>query len=248
MRFVAIRIMLLVAFAALTALILTFTSGAPFSLALTPQLSALYFIPVNIIGLWLLARHARTSGRTLADLLDFDSAKIGRDFLQGLLWLFLLFIPFAIAINLVMLLLFGPAEMFSGFETVFAPEPGQLVSLPVWFAWTSAIVTAVLFPLTNAPAEELIYRRHAQTRLLQRGLPVWAAVALAAAAFGLQHILLAPTASAMLVYGVAFTFWGAGAGYIYLLSGRLMPLVFAHFITNLMFGVGPVILLALGIF
>lgn len=248
MRLVAIRILLLFAFAALTAYILTLTSGASVSLALTPQLSALYFIPVNLIGLWLLMRHGRREGLSLAGMMDFDRRRIGKDFLLGLLWLFLLFIPFAIAINLVMLLMFGPADMFMSFETIFAPDPSQLVPLPAWFAWTSAVVIAVLFPLTNAPAEELTYRAHAQTRLLRRGNPAWVAIVISALAFGIQHVLLAPTPAAMLVYGVAFTFWGAGAGVIYLKGGRLMPLVLAHFITNFMFGVAPVILLALGVF
>lgn len=247
MRFVAIRLTLLLAFAALTALILTATTGARFSLALTPQLSAFYFIPVNIIGLWLLVRHGRSTGQSLSDMLNFDSTRIGRDFLMGLLWLFVLFIPFTITINLVMVLLYGPANLFAGFETVFAPDPSQLVALPAWFAWSAAILTALLFPLTNAPAEELIYRGHAQTRLKRHGHPAWTAIAISAAAFGLQHILLAPSAPAMLVYGAAFTVWGAGAGIIYNRTGRLMPLVFAHFVTNFMFGVVPVILLAFGI-
>lgn len=246
MSLVVIRIGLLLTFAALTALIISSSTGAAFSLAVTPQLSALFFIPVNLIGLWLLVRWGRSQGLTLARMMDFDRSRLGRDVLMGLLWMVVLFVPFAAAINLAMLVFYGPADMVSAFETVFAPDPGQFVQLPTWFAWSSAVLVAVLFPLTNAPAEELTYRRHAQTGLQARGWPVWAAISLPAIAFGLQHVFLAPSVAGMAVFGIAFTFWGAGAGLIYLKSGRLMPVVVAHFLTNFMFGFFPFIFLALG--
>src|SRR5690606_34882091 len=122
--------------------------------ALTPQLSALYFIPVNIACLWLLRARLHVAGSGLRRLAGYDPSRLGRDLLQGLGWLFVLFFPFVLAVNLAMLVLFGPSEMFGAFETVFAPDPSLQLEFAPWFALTSALLTAVLFPLTNAPAEE----------------------------------------------------------------------------------------------
>jgi membrane protease YdiL (CAAX protease family) len=157
-----------------------------------------------------------------------------------------LFVPFILAVNLAMLLLFGPNGMLDAFERVFAPDPTLQLEWPFWFALSSALVTAVLFPLTNAPAEELVYRAHAQGELLAAGRSRFTAVLLPAVAFGLQHLLLAPSAAGMLVYGIAFLGWGLGAGLIYLRQRRLMPLVLAHFYTNAMFSVAPLVLVLVG--
>src|SRR5690606_13747823 len=205
-----------------------------------------YFIPVNIVSLVLLGRHLRPRGLTLAGLAGFERARLGRDVLQGFLWLFVLFIPFALVINLVLLALFGTSGWLPAFETVFAPDPSQLVEFAPWFAWAAAAVTAVLFPLTNAPAEELTYRGHAQGALLAAGRPAWLALGLPAVAFGLQHVLLAPSAAGMLVYACAFVAWGLGAGIIYRRQGRLMPIIVAHFLTSLMTSAVPLVFLLAG--
>lgn len=242
-RLVGIRILLLFSAAVFTALLVSGVTGAAFSPALTTQLSALYFIPVNILSLMMLRRHLRVRGLTLAELAGWNRSRLGRDILQGLLWLFVLFIPFALAINLVMLVLFGPGGMLPAYETVFAPDPSQLIEFAPWFAWSSALVIAVLFPLTNAPAEELVYRGHAQGKLFAAGRPAWLALGLPALAFGLQHVLLAPSVAGMAVYGFAFLTWGLGAGLIYRWQGRLMPVIVAHFITNFMTSIAPLIIL-----
>src|SRR5690606_2451505 len=96
---VALRIALLVAAAAVTAGLVSYLTGAAFSLALTPQLSALYFIPVNLVCLALLRRRARRQGVGLRELAGYDRLRLGRDLLQGLLWLFVLFVPFVAAVN-----------------------------------------------------------------------------------------------------------------------------------------------------
>lgn len=247
MRLVLLRIALLASAAVTTALIVSEVSGAAFSPALTTQLSALYFIPVNVICLLVLRRHLRSHGTTLSALADFDRARLGRDVLQGFLWLFVLFVPFAVVINLVMLLLFGPGGMLAAYETVFAPDPSLLLEFSPWFAWTSALAVAVLFPLTNAPAEELVFRGHAQGGMFKAGRPAWLALLLPAAAFGLQHVLLAPSTAGMAVYGFAFLAWGLGAGIIYRRQGRLMPLIVAHFMTNAMTSIAPLIFLLLAL-
>lgn len=229
--------------AVLTALIVSAATGAAFAPSLTTQLSALYFIPVNVVCLLLLRRSLHTRGSTLRALAGFDRSRLARDVLQGLMWLFVLFIPFVLVVNLVMLIMFGAGGMLAAFETVFAPDPTLVVEFAPWFAWASALITAVLFPLTNAPAEELVYRGHAQGGLFTAGSPAWLALGLPAVAFGAQHVLLAPSPAGMVVFGCAFFAWGLGAGLIYKKQGRLMPVIVAHFITNLMFAIAPVIIL-----
>lgn len=246
MRLIALRIAMLIAAAALTAGLLSALTGAAFSLALTPQLSALYFVPVNLLCLWFLRRHLHARGSSLRRLADFEPSRLGRDLLHGLLWLFVLFLPFIAAVNLAMLVLFGPSGMLAAYETVFAPDPTLQVEFAPWFALSSALLTAVLFPLTNAPAEELVYRGHAQGGLLADGRPAWLALLLPALAFGAQHVLLAPSAAGMLVYAFAFVAWGLGAGLIYRRQGRLMPLILAHFFTNAMFSVVPLVFYFVG--
>lgn len=246
MVLVLVRLFLLFAAAAAVAGGLSWATGARFSLALTPQLSALYFIPVNLACLWLLRRRLRTTRRGLRELAGFEPRLLRRDALQGLLWMVVLFVPFIIAVNLTMLLLFGPGGMLPAFETVFAPDPDLQREWAPWFNWTTALVTALLFPITNAPAEELVYRGHAQGELLRGGATPWVAVLVPAVLFGLQHLLLAPSAAGMLVYGVAYLFWGAGAGLIYLRQRRLMPLIFAHLYTNGIFSLAPLLILFLG--
>ncbi|MFA5569305.1 MAG: CPBP family intramembrane glutamic endopeptidase [Trueperaceae bacterium] len=247
MGFALLRVALLFGAAAATAALVSLAAGVGFSLALTPQLSALYFIPVNVLCLWLLRRNLHARGSSLRSLADYDGARLGEDVLKGLLWLVVLFVPFIIAINLTMLVLFGPAGMLAAYETVFAPDPAASVAFAPWFAWTSAILVALVFPLTNAPTEELVYRGHAQAGLLRAGRPAALAMLLPAAAFGLQHVLLAPSAAGMLVYAVGFFSWGAVAGLIYLRSGRLMPLILAHLITNGLTSLAPLAFLLAGV-
>ncbi len=247
MNLALLRVALLFAAAAITAWLLSAGAGVGFSLALTPQLSALYFIPVNVLCLWLLRRALHVRGSSLQRLADYERGRLGRDVLLGLLWLMVLFVPFAIAINVTMLIMFGPAGMLAAYETVFAPDPAASVAFAPWFAWASAILVAVAFPLTNALTEELIYRGHAQGGLLRAGRPAAVAVLVPAVAFGLQHILLAPSAAGMIVYAVAFFSWGAVAGVIYLRRGRLMPLIVAHLITNGLTSLAPLVLLLAGV-
>lgn len=233
--------------AAVTAALVSAIAGVGFSLALTPQLSALYFIPVNVLCLWLLRRTLHARGSSLRRLADYQPARLGRDTLYGLLWFVVLFVPFAIALNATMLIMFGPSGMLPAYETVFAPDPAASVAFAPWFAWSSAVIVAVLFPLTNAPTEELVYRGHAQGGLMRAGRPAAVAVLVPAILFGLQHVLLAPSTAGMIVYAAAFFSWGAVAGLIYLRQGRLMPLIVAHLVTNGLTSLAPLIFLLAGV-
>lgn len=217
-------------------------TGRPIAFPPTPEVACLYFIVVNGVCLWLLRGILRREGDSLAALIGFSRARLGRDVLWGLLWLVVLYLPFVAAVIGTMVILFG-ADAFGSFERVFAPAPGGVAAFPFWFGLAAAIATATLFPLLNAPTEELWYRGYAQRRLgAATGRP-WLGIVAQALIFGAQHLLLAPTVAGMAVYGVAFVVWGAGAGLIYHRQGRLLPLIVAHFATNFAFSLAPLIIL-----
>jgi membrane protease YdiL (CAAX protease family) len=74
----------------------------------------------------------------------------------------------------------------------------------------------------------------------------WPGILVAALGFGLQHIVFAMTLASALAYVVGFFLWGLGAGYLAFRHGRLAPLVVAHFISNLSFGIIPLLLIQEG--
>lgn len=236
--FSAIRTPLLLAGALATVGVLAAT-GAP--LAAVGQFSVAYFTAVNIVCWWLLHRRLRAEGRTFADLIR--PGRIVPDIAWGLLWVLVLYFPFAGVLVGTTALLFA-GDLGAGLGAVFAPA--EFVPLPAWASWTYALVAAIAFPLLNAPIEELYYRGYAQEAFAANGRP-GAALLVPSAGFAVQHIFLAPTWQAALIYLVAFTCWGFGAALIRRRQGGLLPLIVAHLITNAAFGVFPV-LLALGVF
>ena len=242
MRLVLLRIGLLLLAALLTSEGLALLTGVSWDLALASTYSALYFIPVNILCLLILRGRLHREGTSLRALAGFDRSRLGRDLLLGLLWQFVLFVPFFLAISLTMLLLFGVSDYSGAFERTFAPDPGSLEAVPLPLFTAAAALVALLFPITNAPTEELYYRGYAQGWLLRSGRAVATAIVVPSLAFGAQHILLAPTAPAALVYFVAFTLWGLGAALIRQRTGRLMPLIFAHLFTNAFSATVPLVL------
>jgi membrane protease YdiL (CAAX protease family) len=194
-------------------------------------LSALYLAPVNAASLLLLRWALHREGRRVRELIGFDRARLGRDILWGLLWLVVLYLPFAGAIIGTMFLLYG-ADALISFEAVFVPAGDYLV-MPPALAIVFAVVVVVTFAPLNAPTEELVYRGYAQGGLSRALRSNWLAVVIPAIGFGLQHIFFAATAPGMLVFAVAFFVWGLGSGVIYLKQGRLMPLIVCHLIVNL---------------
>jgi membrane protease YdiL (CAAX protease family) len=195
------------------------------------MLSALYLAPVNVASLLLLRWALHREGRRIRDLIGLDRARLGRDALWGLLWLMVLYLPFAGAIIGTMFALYG-AEAFTSFEKVFVPADGYLV-MPPALGVVFAVVVVLTFAPLNAPTEELVYRGYAQGGLQAALKWKWLAVVIPALGFGLQHVFFAATAPGMLVFAVAFFVWGLGSGLIYLKQGRLMPLIICHLIVNL---------------
>ncbi len=205
------------------------------------MLSALAMLPVNVVTLLLLARWLRRDGRRIRELIDFSAARLPRDLLWGLLWFVVLQTAFMAVIFLIMGLRYG-AGMFEAFATIFVDE--SALQPPPAVTITLAVITAITFAPLNAPAEELVYRGYAQTALVRHRLPIVLAIGLPALLFGLQHLFYAPTAAAMPVFGCAFVVWAVGAGLIVLKQGRLMPMIIAHLLVNLLTSV-PLLLVPL---
>jgi membrane protease YdiL (CAAX protease family) len=223
----------LVGLSALAVWALLSTSGEPIGYSAVTQYSALALAPVNLLCLYLLSRVLCRDGGSIRQLAGLTRARLGRDIAWGLLWLAVLYLPFALAVVGTMLVLFG-GDAFTSFERVFAPDPSAGPLLPQAVAIVLAVLTVVTFAPLNAPTEELVFRGYSQGRLA-RVWPASLAVLVPAVIFGLQHALFAPSVEGAIVYVVAFFVWGLGSGLIYLRQRRLAPLVYCHLIVNLLF-------------
>lgn len=203
-----------------------------------PPLDMLYFPFVNIICGIVIWSTFRQHDTPIWAYLGFEKRRIGKDIAWGFLWLIVTYIPMVIALMGAMYFMFG-ADMFNNFEQVFSKSHPQL---PGGVIAVTSIFSAIVF-LANAPIEEIIYRGWLQNGLMQRhGTMI--AIAVQGLLFGLQHTMFAVDVRGMVVYGFMFFAWGITAGIIVYKQKRLAPMVIAHWIVNVAFGVGP--MLALG--
>jgi len=216
-----------------------FALRRPFSFPPLVDISALYFVVGNVVCYFLLRRVLGQEGCSIPQLLGFSRDRLGRDILWGLLWTLVLYVPFAAALLGTLGLMFG-GEAFARMASVFTPTVNG-PSLPPWAGLIAAITAAILFPITNAPIEELYYRGYAQPRIAAATGRPWAGMLIPTLGFGLQHILLAPTGTGMVVFASSFFAWGLGAAIIYRRQQRLIPLIVAHFVTNLLFSLVPLV-------
>lgn len=224
--------LLRIALVAIASTLVWLIAGAlPDTFPPSPLLSAVAMLPVNVICLLLVIHLVRRQGGSVAVLLGWRKDRIGRDLAWGLLWLAVMYLPFVGVMIGIMALKFGP-ELFGSFETVFVSGSLPELSASVW--GVLGAISVLTFAPLNAPTEELVYRGYAQGRLARR-LPLAVAIAIPAALFGIQHIWYAPTPDAVLIFLCCFTVWGLISGLIYRWQRRLMPLVFAHFLVNLVF-------------
>jgi membrane protease YdiL (CAAX protease family) len=211
--------------------------GNPDASSLTFVPSSLYYTFANLASLFVLHRLCRGEGIRLPDLLGpARGGRWPRELLFGLLWFLAPYVPFAARVMGVPLLVYGPGA-FGQFQGIFAPAGDPWFGLPVW----TAVLGLLVFPLINAPTEELHYRGYAQQRLVALGSRPWAAMLLVALGFGLQPLTRAPTALGGATFVVAFFLWGLGANVIYSRQQRLAPLIFAHYLCNFMV---PLVLVA----
>lgn len=194
--------------------------------------AAASMLVVNLVSLALVRRALHAEGLGARELIDFSWRRLGTDVLWGLLWLAVLWIPFALAVLVTGFALFG-GDVFTRFETLFY-DPTYVPTFDRTVLSVLAVLTVVTFAPLNAPTEELLYRGYSQGGLFGRGWrPVWA-VLVPAAIFALQHVFYAATPDTMVIYLVAFFVWGVGSGLIVRWQGRLMPIIVAHFLVNLM--------------
>lgn len=215
-------------------------TGYPTAFPPTSMFAVLVMLPVNLVCLAWVRRLVHAEGRRLRDLIGFSRARLGRDILWGLLWVAVLYVPFAMTLMGVTWVLHGDA-MFDRMSTMFF-DPATVPALAPAVMGVLAVVAVLTFAPLNAPVEEVVYRGYAQQAFARR-MPVALAIMLSAALFGLQHAFYAPTPDAVLVYVCMFFVWGAGSGVIVRLQGRLMPIIVAHFLVNL-FTSAPALALA----
>lgn len=195
-----------------------------------PLIAAVTILPVNLVSLLLVRRLVHADHQRLRDLVGYRPGRLLADIGWGLLWLVVLYLPFAGTVVAVMSLRYG-SEMSSAFGTVFF-DPASVPPLTTSTLTVLAVAAVVTFAPVNAPVEELVYRGYAQRALTRRWRPA-AAIGVSAAAFGLQHAFFAPTSAAVVIYLAAFSVWGAGAGIIVHRQGRLFPMIVAHAVVNL---------------
>jgi membrane protease YdiL (CAAX protease family) len=101
------------------------------------------------------------------------------------------------------------------FEQIFVGDSDfSFIVLPQWLTVIYAIIAGVVFPILNAPVEELQYRGYAQSRLIAASGSVWLGICISAIGFGLQHMVFGFTLSVAFMYSVGFFIWGLGAGII----------------------------------
>lgn len=132
----------------------------------------------------------------------------------------------------------GGTKSFTDPDTFFwGGQPDFDFPIPSWIMFVSAF----LLPLLNPPIEELHYRGYAQPRLIAKTGSVRFGILITAVGFGLQHMGFAGTVPSAICFAVAFFLWGLGAGMIVHRQQRLFPIIVAHFISNLSFGVAPLV-------
>ena len=213
-------------------------SGHPVGIAAGLGWSTLTLTIINGLCLGLLIWRGRVEDFELKELIGFRRGLLMRDVFWGLALALLLGGLLLIGVFAVVFALYG-TQGFADLGTVFVGDADFSFTLPTWLAF----VSAVAFPLLNPVVEELQYRGYAQPRLITASGSAWMGILLAAAGFGLQHVVFAVTMASALAYMAGFFLWGLGAGLVAHRQRRLVPLIVAHFVSNLSFGVIPLILM-----
>ncbi len=222
-------------------IILLFRSaGQPAGMTVGAIFSTLSVTVVNVMCLGLLLWRARVEGFQLGAIAGFQRSRLLRDLGWGALWSMALF---ALLMAGMFVMLFATQKMTGlSFQQIYLGNADfAAIELPQWLTVLYAIIAAVVFPILNAPIEELQYRGYAQPRMVAASGSVWLGIVVTAVAFGLQHIAFAYTLVSMPAFVFGFFLWGLGAGIIAHRQQRLAPIIVAHFISNLSFGIVPLV-------
>lgn len=216
-------------------------SGVPVGFEAASLWVTLNVSVANVACLALLLWRFRVEGISVRELIGYRRNTVGRDVLSGFGLSVVLAVPFTVALGatLVAVMVLAPVpEVWAMFQLDidYAIEP------PLWLI----PIALVVFPLLNAPVEELQYRGYVQAGLIAKTGSTSMGVLLAAFGFAVHHIAFALTWRTVPVFVVAFTVWGAAAGYAVLRMKRLFPVIVAHYIVNLMTGASPLVYLLAG--
>jgi len=196
-----------------------------FSSAPSPYLAAgrwwpVYGILIDLGCFLLVTWRARKEGLRFGDLINFNSKRLGRDVLRGLLYI-LWFFPLA----LVGILGFGWLIYGAAPPSVYSP-------LPVW----AAVYSLLVFPALWGLMEQTTYQGYALPRL-QGLLPRSGfAVAIVAFGWGIQHIALPLTFDFrfMLFRFLSFVPLAVVMTLVYLRTRRLIPFIVAHWLVDML--------------
>lgn len=111
------------------------------------------------------------------------------------------------------------------------PPDTMLQPMPVW----AAIISLVVFPLTNALVETPTYIGYALPRLHKKIGVLWVAIILTGLALAFQHIALP------MVFDVPYMLWrflsfiplAIALGFIFSRTKKLLPIAMAHYVMDL---------------
>jgi len=227
------------------AIILAFLlAGRPAGIGTGAVFSTLSVTLANIVCVGLLLWRARVEGFRLGSIVGFQRRRFLRDLGGGILWSMVLFVLLMGGIFVMFLAIQRIAGLT--FEQIYLGDADFSFEMPQWLMVIMVIISGVVFPILNAPVEELQYRGYAQSRLISASGRVWLGICIPAVGFGLQHMAFANSLSAAPAFAVGFFLWGIGAGIIAYRQQRLAPLIIAHFVSNLSFGVVPLFFMLRG--
>lgn len=196
-----------------------------FSLVLTADVGSFLLLR------WLLERE----GLTFRQLLNVK-APLWQEILLGLGLTLLFLVGFYISNIVSWLVVYGP-DVFINPPTF---DMSNLPQTPMWVLWWGLLV----LPVTVGIMEEFLYRGYLQPRLIALTNRTWLGILLTAFFFGLQHIVLplydVPTS---LTRFVSTFLIGLLFGVLYQRQKRLLPLIIAHWLVDVI-GLGLLPLLA----
>ena len=182
-----------------------------------------YGVLIDLGCFFLVSWRAGKEGLRFRDLINYDSHRLGRDILRGLLYILWVFPLAMVGILGFGLLLYG------------SPQPPPVYGpLPVW----AAIYSLVFFPVFWGIMEQCTYQGYALPRLDGSLKNTGLAVAIVAFGWGIQHIALPLTFDPrfMLFRFLSFLPLAVVMTLVYLRTRRLIPFIFAHWAVD-MFGI-----------
>jgi membrane protease YdiL (CAAX protease family) len=178
-------------------------------------------IMANTATFFILKYWFRTEGERYSDLFRVKKGEGMKHVKQVLLLLLVGFVLGGVPLYLFSYLLLG----------TLVPPDTMLQAMPLW----AAVISLLLFPLTNALVETPTYIGYSFSRIQQKLGSVWMAALLAGLALALQHIAMP------IVSDVPFMLWrvlsflplAIALGFIYNRTKKLLPIIIVHFIMDL---------------